>query len=113
MTTFEFDELHLQIDGIYFGEFSGEASIDPDGSVSGVYVRGWDDCGVGAKKRLISFSRLPACMTALTFREKIGMHIIEQVERQFALSIRDQLDDARADLPGDFRDLGPSQAQRL
>lgn len=113
MTTFEFDDLHLNVEGVYFGSISGQAEIYPDGSVAEVAVQGLDGFDLEAKRKWRVFSRLRALETPTTFRDIIAAHLIAEVERQFAGPIRDQLDDVRAELRSRNLDLGPTQAQRL
>lgn len=47
--TIAFDDLHLLIDGVFCGSFSGDADFTEDGNIEEIRLDGWDDFRRDAK----------------------------------------------------------------
>lgn len=108
-----FDELHIQIGGIFCGVFEGTAYLSGAGQVTAVELKGYSDHWRDrARPASIDFIVRPGPPDP-TQRDAFLIRIIaDEIEKQYAADIRETLAEAREAMPWRPTNLGPSQAQR-
>ena len=84
-----FEDMPIQISGVYVGSFTGSAGIDTEGAVCSIVLDGMKD---GTK----SYARLavpPRHIVATGFANAIAYKLASEIQSQLADEIREALED--------------------
>lgn len=85
----DFEEVSIEVHGVHVGLFDGTAYVDSDGAVTGIRFDGWKD-GQRTCVRLdvpARYSNRP------TWNGTFALVIADEIQRQYADTIREKLDD--------------------
>ena len=85
----KFEDLPIQISGVYVGSFSGSAGIDDDGVVCSIVLDGMND----GTASYASLAVPPRHITATGFANAIAYKLASEIEFQLSDEIREALSD--------------------
>lgn len=91
MPAFPFEELMLEVDGIFVGSFSGECELADDGRIELVTLDGWRGNGPSAIPTKIHLPVPIDLLPSRTWREQLARIIASDLDKQFADVIRDTM----------------------
>lgn len=92
MPSFPFEELMLEVDGIFVGCFSGECELSDDGRIELVTLDGWRGSGVTAMPTRIHLTvPVDSLPSTGTWRDQLSRVLASDLEKQFADVIRETM----------------------
>jgi len=106
-----FEDLHMELSGVFVGLFEGVAEIDFNGRILGITLMGWDGFRHGAKPKN-TYLPIPE-RTEMTWEGMFATTLAIEIYKQFSDDISGTIADRVAELRSAFRDPGPSHHQRL